>query len=384
MLPNHRQSLVSDVERALERKVRPVFLNAFEIERAVVIGYGGSPPQVHGYQLSLYPTDKFTFSLDVDTSSLLDEILGYAIHRGASDIHLESYDGDADVRLRVAGTLIPVRTPFSPSNAPQLVARIKVLSGLDVTERRRAQDGRLRTLIRDETGRERSVDFRVSVLPGPFGEDAVLRVLDSDSPVVGLEGLGFAPDVLEQFAALVSNPEGLVLVTGPTSSGKTTTLYAAIGTLNSHENKVLTVEDPIEYHFLKINQKQVSRHMSFADYTRAFMRQNPAVILVGEVRDQETAEAAVRAAQTGHLVLSSLHTSDSTRTVSRLDMLGVDRRSRRIRCLQRSISASHIASARSVRKSAPRVQRNEQGYGLARMRGRFSKPTGVIAAALPA
>jgi type II secretory ATPase GspE/PulE/Tfp pilus assembly ATPase PilB-like protein len=152
----------------------------------------------------------------------------------------------------------------------------------------------------------------------------VLRILDRATAVLGLEQLGFAGDHLATFERLVTNPEGLVLVTGPTGSGKTTTLYAAIERVNTAENKILTAEDPIEYRFPKTNQKQVSEQMGFADYARAFLRQNPDIILIGEVRDEETADAAVRAAQTGHLVLSTLHTNDAVRTISRLRTLGVE------------------------------------------------------------
>jgi type II secretory ATPase GspE/PulE/Tfp pilus assembly ATPase PilB-like protein len=205
-----------------------------------------------------------------------------------------------------------------------VVNRLKVLAGLDLAERFRAQDGRVRAVYQEPLKEERVVDFRLSIVPGPFGEDAVLRLLDSAAPVLGLDRLGLAPDVLAPFERMITNPEGMILVTGPTGSGKTTTLYAAIGHINTPENKILTVEDPIEYHFPKTNQKQVSAHMGFADYARAFMRQNPDVILIGEIRDEETASAALRAAQTGHLVLSTLHTTDSVRTVSRLRTLGVD------------------------------------------------------------
>jgi type II secretory ATPase GspE/PulE/Tfp pilus assembly ATPase PilB-like protein len=208
-----------------------------------------------------------------------------------------------------------------------VIARLKVLADLDIAERRRAQDGRIQALYEDRQGGgkgERVVDFRLSVAPGPFGEDAVMRILEGSSALLDLERLGLDEQSFTTFSRMIENPEGLILVSGPTGSGKTTTLYAALARISRPDIKVLTAEDPIEYHFPKINQKQVSAQMSFADYARTFMRQNPDVILIGEIRDEETASAAIRAAQTGHLVLSTLHTNDAVRTISRLQTLGVD------------------------------------------------------------
>ncbi|HYN22172.1 MAG TPA: GspE/PulE family protein, partial [Thermoanaerobaculia bacterium] len=228
-----------------------------------------------------------------------------------------------DVRFRVDGILRQVATPLSRETIQAVLNRFKVLSGLDLAERRRAQDGRIMATFHTGRDERREVDFRLSIVPGPFGEDAVLRILDSAAPLP-LEKLGLDEGELATFENLIRNPEGLILVTGPTGSGKTTTLYAALHRINSPENKILTVEDPIEYHFPKTNQKQVSSNMGFAEYARAFMRQNPDIILIGEIRDEDTANAAVRAAQTGHLVLSTLHTTDSVRTISRLLTLGMD------------------------------------------------------------
>lgn len=322
MLDPSRASLVAELRAALGRPVRPVQLNAWEIRRALDEGYRIAG-RADGGALLLRPVRDFSFESGAQVPELLDEILGRAVQLRASDVHIETYERDVDVRFRVDGLLQQVATPLSRANIQAVITRLKVLADLDIAERRRAQDGRIQAVYR-EGREERGVDFRLSIVPGPFGEDAVLRLLDSTAPLLGLERLGLGEEALATFERLITNPEGLVLVTGPTGSGKTTTLYAAIHRINSPDNKILTVEDPIEYHFPKTNQKQVSQQMGFADYARAFMRQNPDVILIGEIRDEDTASAALRAAQTGHLVLATLHTNDAVRTISRLHTLGVD------------------------------------------------------------
>jgi type II secretory ATPase GspE/PulE/Tfp pilus assembly ATPase PilB-like protein len=322
MLDPTRASLVAEIRAALGRPVRPVQLSAWEIRRALDQGYRIAGRTGDG-TLALRPVRDFSFDREAAVPELLDEILGRAVQLRASDVHIETYESDVDVRFRIDGLLQQVATPVSRGNIQGVITRLKVLAGLDIAERRRAQDGRVKAVYR-EGKEERGVDFRLSIVPGPFGEDAVLRLLDSTAPLLGLDRLGLREEALATFERLVTNPEGLVLVTGPTGSGKTTTLYAAIHHINSAENKILTVEDPIEYHFPKTNQKQVSEQMGFADYARAFMRQNPDVILIGEIRDEDTASAALRAAQTGHLVLATLHTNDAVRAVSRLHTLGVD------------------------------------------------------------
>jgi type II secretory ATPase GspE/PulE/Tfp pilus assembly ATPase PilB-like protein len=327
MVSPGRRSLVREVAARLGREVEPVRLNAFEVRRALDRGWGLGDPAAERAVVTLSPVGELSFHADGDVPRLVDELLGLGVQLGASDVHIETYEHDVDVRFRVDGLLRQVATPLSLDNVGAVVARLKVLSDLDIAERRRAQDGRIRALWKDgrKDGRgERPIDFRLSIVPGPAGEDAVLRILDRATAVLGLEELGFAGDHLATFERLVTNPEGLVLVTGPTGSGKTTTLYAAIDRVNTAENKILTAENPIEYRFPKTNQKQVSSTMGFADYARAFLRQNPDIILIGEVRDEETADAAVRAAQTGHLVLSTLHTNDAVRTISRLRTLGVE------------------------------------------------------------
>ncbi|MES1241889.1 MAG: GspE/PulE family protein [Acidobacteriota bacterium] len=320
MLDPARRALVHAISKTLGRSVRAVRLNAWEIRRALDEGWGLA--EESRTRLSLRPVRDISFERDGEIPGLLDEILGRAVDLGASDVHIETYEDDVDVRFRIDGVLRQVATPLAKDNVQAAINRLKVLSGLDVAERRKAQDGRIQATFQTHE-EERGVDFRLSVVPGPFGEDAVLRILDSAAPLP-LEHLGLGDDELAVFEHLIRNPEGLILVTGPTGSGKTTTLYAALHRINTPENKILTVEDPIEYHFEKTNQKQVSSNMGFSDYARAFMRQNPDIILIGEIRDEPTSSAAIRAAQTGHLVLSTLHTTDSVRTVSRLLTLGVD------------------------------------------------------------
>jgi type II secretory ATPase GspE/PulE/Tfp pilus assembly ATPase PilB-like protein len=322
MLEPTRRSLAREVATRLGRTVRPVRLNAFEIGRALDRGLGREEPAADRAMLRLSPVAEPS-SGSLGAPELIDEILGRAVGLGASDVHIESYEHDVDVRLRIDGVLHQVPTAVSLDNVAAVMARLKVLADLDIAERRRAQDGRIRALWKDARG-ERPIDFRLSIVPGPGGEDAVLRILDRAMAVIGLERLGFAGGDLATFERLITNPEGLVLVTGPTGSGKTTTLYAAIQRVNTPENKILTAEDPIEYRFPKTNQKLVSSVMGFAEYARAFLRQNPDIILIGEIRDEETADAAVRAAQTGHLVLSTLHTNDAVRTIARLRTLGVE------------------------------------------------------------
>ena len=321
MLDPSRRALVHQVSRTLGRPVRAVRLNAWEIRRALDQGHGIA--EEDSTRLTLRPVRNISFEREGEVPEMLDEILGRAVELRASDVHIETYENDVDVRFRVDGVLRHIATSLSLDNIKAVINRMKVLSDLDVAERRKAQDGRIQATFHVGRGEQREVDFRLSVVPGPFGEDAVLRILDSAAPLP-LERLGLDDHELATFERLIANPEGLLLVTGPTGSGKTTTLYAALHRINSPENKILTVEDPIEYNFPKTNQKQVSANMGFADYARAFMRQNPDVILIGEIRDEETASAAVRAAQTGHLVLSTLHTTDAVRTISRLLTLGVD------------------------------------------------------------
>jgi len=252
-------------------------------------------------------------------SSLVDELLAAGISSRASDIHIETEEQDIAVRHRVDGVLAVVRR-LPRTLGPALVSRIKILSGLDIADRLRPQDGRARVAINGV-----AVDLRISTLPAAHGEKVVVRVLDGRATVPTLDGMGFHPEELERIERLLQAREGLILVTGPTGSGKTTTLYAALRRVKERGVNIVTVEDPIEYRLPGIVQVQVNEKagLTFATALRSIMRQDPDVVLIGEIRDRETAEIAIQASLTGHLVLSTLHTNDAPSAVTRLIDIGV-------------------------------------------------------------
>ncbi len=251
---------------------------------------------------------------------LVNLILSEAITRGASDVHLEPYEKSFRVRYRIDGVLYDIMQPPLKLKAA-LSSRIKIMSELDIAERRLPQDGRIKLKVE---GRE--VDLRVSTLPTLFGEKIVMRILDKSSLVLDLTKLGFESEALQDFEEAVRSPFGMVLVTGPTGSGKTTTLYSALTTINTIDVNIITSEDPVEYNLMGINQVQVKEEigLTFAAALRSFLRQDPDIIMVGEIRDFETSEIAVKAALTGHLVLSTLHTNDAPGTISRLLNMGIE------------------------------------------------------------
>ncbi len=257
---------------------------------------------------------------DAPIIKLVNGILVKAVQDGISDIHVEPYEKTMQVRYRKDGSLFKsMNLPLAIKNA--LVARLKILAGLDITERRVPQDGRIKMRM----GKNRSVDFRVSSLPTLFGESVVLRILDKASLNVDLTRLGFEEHTFEMLKRCLSRPQGLLLVTGPTGSGKTVTLYSALNSMNSEDIKILTAEDPVEFNFKGINQVNVHKEigMTFAAALKAFLRQDPDIIMVGEIRDMDTAEIAIKAAMTGHLVFSTLHTNDSAATIGRLVDIGI-------------------------------------------------------------
>jgi len=250
---------------------------------------------------------------------LVNMILADAIRRGASDLHWEPYEREFRVRFRIDGVLHEMLSPPKRHEAA-IISRLKIMANLDIAERRAPQDGRIKLRMGP-----REIDFRVSILPAIFGEKAVLRILDKDALQLDLSKLGFDPWSFEKFNDVIRQPYGMVLITGPTGSGKTTTLYSAISTINSPDHNIMTAEDPVEYNLRGVNQIQVNDGVgrSFAQVLRSFLRQDPDVILVGETRDLETAQISIRAALTGHLVFTTLHTNDCPSTVARLVDMGV-------------------------------------------------------------
>lgn len=251
---------------------------------------------------------------------LVNLLFSIAVKDRASDIHIQPMEKDLRVRFRIDGLLYDMyKPPKRAQNA--IVSRIKVMAGLDVAEKRLPQDGRIK--IRSN---EKEIDVRVSTIPSAYGEQVALRLLDPGGAMIGLEALGMGSDLETKFRSLISRPQGVFLSTGPTGSGKTTTLYAALGFINTPEKNILTVEDPVEYIIDGIGQMQVNPKISldFAKALRSFLRQDPDVIMVGEVRDEETARIAIQAALTGHLVFSTLHTNDSASALTRLVDMGVE------------------------------------------------------------
>ncbi len=249
----------------------------------------------------------------------VDLIFKQAVHERASDIHLEPSKHGLDIRFRVDGVLHMVPSP-PRSWQNQIIARLKVMSAMDLAEKRVPQDGRIKISVDGKR-----LDLRVSSMPSYYGETIVMRILDQSSVLLGLEDVGFLPDNVQRFRKLIRSPNGVILMTGPTGSGKTTTLYAALSSMNNAETKIITAEDPVEYQIAGINQVQIDREvdLTFSMALRSMLRQSPDIILVGEIRDLETAEIAVRAALTGHLVFSTLHTNDAPSATTRLVDMGI-------------------------------------------------------------
>ncbi|HSW16825.1 MAG TPA: ATPase, T2SS/T4P/T4SS family [Ramlibacter sp.] len=264
--------------------------------------------------------DLLETSDDAPIIRMLNALLTQAARDGASDIHIEPYERHSSVRFRVDGTLREVVQPNRALHAA-LISRLKIMADLDIAEKRLPQDGRISLRIGT-----RAVDVRVSTLPSAHGERAVLRLLDKSESKLSLESVGMTGDSLTRFLHLITQPHGIILVTGPTGSGKTTTLYAALSRLDAGSSNIMTVEDPIEYELPGIGQTQVNARidLDFAKALRAILRQDPDVIMIGEIRDYETAQIAIQASLTGHLVLATLHTNDAASAVTRLTDMGVE------------------------------------------------------------
>ena len=258
-----------------------------------------------------------------DVVSVVDEILSEAVMNGTSDIHIEIFKDIAQIRFRSGGTLLLQNQykSFIVKNYNAVIARIKILANLDIAERRLPQDGKISYIAKDDT----EVDFRISILPTSLGERVVIRILNSSSLAVTISAIGFTKNQEDEFVSAISSPQGMVLVTGPTGSGKSTTLYGAMNFLNEPDVNILTAEDPVEYTMAGISQVQIREEigLTFASALRSFLRQDPEIILVGEIRDSETADIASKAALTGHLVLSTLHTNSAAGAISRLINMGL-------------------------------------------------------------
>ena len=265
-----------------------------------------------------------TPSSEAPVVRLVNAVLASAIRKGASDIHVEPYENEYRIRFRIDGTLYTEMAP-PPNLRDAITSRLKIMAQLDIAEKRLPQDGRIKLRLRADGGAN-NIDFRVSCLPTLFGEKIVMRLLDQSKLMLDMRRLGFESVSLCSFEEAISKPWGLVLVTGPTGSGKTNTLYSAIARINTTSTNIVTAEDPVEFNMSGINQVQMreSIGLNFAAALRSFLRQDPDVILVGEIRDVETAEIAIKAALTGHLVLSTLHTNDAPSTVNRLMNMGIE------------------------------------------------------------
>ncbi|RJQ53737.1 MAG: type II secretion system protein GspE [Nitrospiraceae bacterium] len=321
-----------DLARSLDLKPRPVRAEEKTILDAINRVYSRTSRMtevmgdIKGEDLSRVatefesPQDLLELTEEAPIIRLLNALLMEAVKEKASDIHVEPYEKGLDVRLRVDGIL---RKVLSPPKIIQdaLVSRIKILAGLDIAEKRLPQDGRIRLLVGGK-----DIDIRVSIIPTSLGERAVLRLLDRQAGVLSLEMLGLSDSVLTSFKNALSRPNGIILVTGPTGSGKTTTLYASLLKLNTEERNIITVEDPVEYQLSGIGQMQVNPKigLTFAAGLRSILRQDPDIMMVGEIRDIETAEIAVHASLTGHLVLSTLHTNDAPSALTRLIDMGIE------------------------------------------------------------
>lgn len=306
-------------ERAIARSIEQYYADTAGINDLIKGLEEGSELEVIDTEEQVNDLDLQSQVQDKPLVKLVDKIILDAITRGASDIHIETYEKILRVRYRVDGQLR--ETPPLPFKyRAAIVSRLKIMADLDISERRLPQDGRIKIKIA-----KRAIDLRVSVLPTIYGEKVVMRILDPESLRTDLTKLGFPETALNNFRHAIELPYGMILVTGPTGSGKTTTLYSALKTLNSPDVNIMTAEDPVEFNFEGINQVLVRTDigLSFAAALRSFLRQDPDIVMVGEIRDGETAEIAIRAALTGHLVFSTLHTNDTASTIHRLVDMGV-------------------------------------------------------------
>jgi len=314
--------VVDELQRRTGYVIQPALVNEMDIRRAHQQYYGASEDLTELISSIDKKKLKQAENLGEEASviKIVNQIITQAIQERASDIHFEPEENVLGLRYRIDGMLVR-KNPLPKELEGAIISRLKIMAGLDIAEKRLPQDGRI--LMRVS---KREIDFRVSTCPTVHGENVVLRILDKSSLVVGLESLGFSPEDLQRFKDIITTPYGIVLVTGPTGSGKTTTLYSALQSLNKEDVNIMTIEDPVEYQFPHIRQVHVNLKagLTFAKALRSFLRQDPDIIMVGEIRDMETAEIAVQAALTGHLVLSTLHTNDAPSAFTRLLEMGIE------------------------------------------------------------
>jgi type IV pilus assembly protein PilB len=324
---------VDEIRLRSRMKIRPLLTTKRDLLHAINEAFEGASDDLKAFEdmqieqvADVEPEDDMQIEdlqemvKDSPIVKLVNSVISGAITKGASDVHFEPHEHAFRIRYRVDGALQDCMS-MQPQLAPAIVSRVKVLAGMDIAERRRPQDGRV-----SFTAHGKPFDLRVSVVRTAFGEKAVIRVLDKSKALMGINALGMLPEQLEVFESLLASPHGMILVTGPTGSGKTTTLYSALNHLNDPTKNITTVEDPVEYRLPNINQIQVNPHagVTFATGLRTILRQDPDIVMVGEIRDEETAEIAIHAALTGHLVLSTLHTNDAAGAVTRLHDMGIE------------------------------------------------------------
>ncbi|RQW06669.1 MAG: type II/IV secretion system protein, partial [Calditrichaeota bacterium] len=323
------QNLIDEIEFIVERTILVETKSREEVLGQIANLYGINLENWEEKGQEYLPVEKEHINLsdsDIfgdDKHSVVpfvNRLISEAIRERASDIHLERYEGIFRIRFRIDGALIEHLPPYS-AYPEMIISRLKIMAGMDIAEKRRPQDGRIRM-----ENHQSKIDLRVSTLPTEFGEKMVLRILNKQAVALSLDSLGFDKKLLADLTKVLNLPYGMILLTGPTGSGKTTTLYSALNFLNKTDVNIISIEDPIEYNLSGINQIRVrpDLNLNFAAILRTILRQDPDVIMVGEIRDTETAEIAVRAALTGHLVLSTLHTNDSLSTLIRLIDMGID------------------------------------------------------------
>lgn len=317
-------STVDDVRMITKTEIEPAMILAsdfakyisgeisFKKREETMFGKEDSDSQT--YINSQQQQERFTYDDDDSVIELVNSIVEEAVLKRASDVHIEPYEDKIILRYRIDGSLLKI-SEFPKSIGPAIVSRIKILSTLDISERRRPQDGRMHLKVANK-----EIDMRVSIMPCTQGEKVVLRIFDKKAVAMDLELLGFPERELKTFNSILQKPYGMIFVTGPTGSGKSTTLYSALSLLNKEDVNILTAEDPVEFYIPGVTQSQVNTqiNLTFASLLRSFLRQDPDIVMVGEIRDSETAEIAVRAAMTGHLVLSTLHTNDAASSFPRL------------------------------------------------------------------